>query len=284
MRQKHSALITGVLIFIVSCASKPPVDLGIHNPENNPEEDLITLYINGLCKVEQIDYYEVEPLKSNNIDKIIKINPGTHTFFTKFINERAGFYTNFPMPVTANFEKGNMYYLDFKIESVKDGYIVLFHIYLYNDEKTGKEVTGEPLENLTAILTLYSSNVISPPNQGKSVKLENNKYTLVFMPEGVYTQTDKESGITVKGKYVHTDFDLINNPFLISFMGKVFLFNADAEVTRRGTMGRREELNPEAANTILYLINASETEVVYRYEKPSELKGTQITFNIIKSK
>jgi len=283
MRNNPAALIIGVLIFIVSCASKPPVDLGIHNPGNNPEEDLITLHINGLCKVDRIDNYEIDPLKSSDKDKIIKINPGVHTFFTKFLNAGSGYYTAHSIPVTANLEKGNMYYLDFEIETKKTGRIVLFHIYLYNNEETGKEVTGKPLENLRAILTSYSANVNSPVNQGKSVKLENKKYTLVYMPEGVYTQTNKESGITVKGKYVYTDSTVFYNSVLDSSLGKVFLFNADAEVIKTGMMGRME-INHEVAHTILFLINAAETEIVYQYEKPSDLKGTQITFNITKGK
>lgn len=282
MRRNPAALIIGTLIFIVSCASKPPVDLGIHNPESSPEADLITLHINGYCKVDQIDNYKVDSLPSNPDDKIIKLSPGVHTFFTKFIGA-SGYHSEHSLPVTAQFEKGNMYYLDYELEMDKSGRKVLFHIYLENNGKTGKEVTGKPLENLIAILASYSVNVESPVSQGKSAKLENKKYTLVYMPEGIYTQTDKESGITVKGKYVYTNPNYYASLMGDGFSGKVYLFDADAETIKRGNMGKID-INSEIANTILVIINSTEKEIVYRYEKPDGLKGTYITFNVVKSR
>jgi len=273
MKKNYAALIIVVLIFTISCAST--VDLGTYNSVNNPEEDLVTLHISNRCYIERIDNYIVDKQTALYNKKIVKLNPGVHTFFTKYKDFYS--YTTSSIPVTAKLEKGNMYFLDFDIYRQH----VSYHIFLYNKKKKGKEVTGMPMENLIELDLLYSANVESPVSQGKSVKLENKNYTLVYKPNGVYTQTDKETGVTVK--YVYTDSTVFYNSVLDSSLGKVFLFNADAEVIKTGMMGRME-INHEVAHTILFLINAAETEIVYQYEKPSDLKGTQITFNITKGK
>jgi len=283
MRKKQAVIFIVILIFSVtmSCAT---VDLGTYNPVKTPKEDLVTLQIDNCCHVVQIDNYKVDT-ETTSVNKIfVKLNPGVHTFFAKFNDLHS--YTTIPMPVTARFEKGNTYFLGYDVNNQK----VTYHIFLYNNNKKSKEVTGKPMENLIEMDILYSVFVESPVKRGESVKLENKNCALVYKPDGVYTQTDKESGMTVKGKYLFKNHD--NDPNAIfssvssaadNFLIKVYLFDANAEIIkRRGVNGSKNEINYSAAHTILVLIDSTENEVIYRYEKPDKLKGTEITFNLQK--
>jgi len=284
MKKVYAAIIITVLIFTVSCVSNP-VDLGMHDPGNTPEEDLVTLHVDGWCKISQIDNYIID-LSSNYNNYFIKLNPGVHTLYTKFDN--GGAHGLFFTPVTARFEKGNVYYLDYDLKSVNSGrYKVTYHISLYNNKKKGKEVTGKPLENLIEILNSYFVNMESQVIMGKSAKLENEKYTLVYKPGGVYTQTDKKSGAAVKGKYVFENPEILYAMMSKGFFGRVCFFDEDAKIMKKSTSwGRKEyeEVDYGIAHTVLVLINFSEKEVIYRYEKPAELEGTEIIFNIMEVK
>jgi len=296
MKKVHAAIIITVLIFTVSCVINfKTVDLGTYNSINIPEEDLVTLYIDNYCHIERIDnYILVEQsalpawMAEKNIDKnkkTVKLNPGVHTLFTKFNDGLS--YSSFPMPVTAKFEKGNMYYLIYDIKKVKSELKVSYKIFLYNNGKKGAEVTGMPMENLIEMNLFYSANVKSPLSQGKSVKLENKKYALIYNPDGFYTQTNKESGITIKGKYITNIQNEIFAQMTNFNLEKMYLFNEDAKITRKSTSwGRKEyeEVDYGIAHTVLLLIYSTDKEVIYRYEKPAELEGIEITFNITEVK
>lgn len=284
MKKNFALLLIAILIFTVSCASNP-IDLGIHDPGNTPEEDLVTLYIDRWCKVDRIDNYLVDSLPDNHSkNKIIKLNPGVHTLFTDFKNGALFSFSSRSMPITAQFEKGNIYYLDHEIKMVQSRiYNITFHILLYNNGKKGKEVTDKPMKNLIEIFLFYTSFVKSPLNRGESVKLENKKYTLVYKPDGVYTQIDKESGITVNGKYWYENKDIMSTVLGYGFWVKIYFFDADANIMKKSkAWGRKEHdvVDYDAAHTVLVLINSTDKEVTYQYEKPSELKGTKITFSI----
>ena len=285
MKKVTAAIFITVLILTVSCVSNP-VDMGIHNPENIPEEDFVAFYSDGYCKIERIDNYEIDSWPADyHKDKMIKLTPGVHTIFSRFENGRA--HTNLAMPVTAKFEKGNMYYMDYDIETDKLGSKVIFQILLYNNKKKGKEVTGQRMENLIEKFLFHKAFIEAPINQGKPVKLENKKYTLIFMADGIYTQTDKESGVTVKGKLWFDDHDIITTALGMGFWVKMYMFDADAKIMKKSTSwGRKEyeEVDYKLAHTVLVLVNITDNEVIYRYEKPAELKGTEITFNITEVK
>jgi hypothetical protein len=292
MKKVHTAIIITVLIFTVSCVINfKTVDLGTYNSINIPEEDLVTLYIEGDCQIERIDnYILVKPTATpawmteqnvNRDKKIVKLNPGRHTFFTKFNNGYS--YTMYPTPVTAKFEKGNIYLMNYEIKKVKSDLKVTFHIYIYNNGKKGEEVTGIPMENLIEMNLFYSANVKSPLNQGKSVKLENKKFTLIYNPDGYYIQTDKERGVIIKGKYSNKNQDNIFLLMIDTSLEKVYLFDADANIMKKSTSWgtkEHEEVDYKLAHTVLVLIYASEKDVIYQYEKPDELKGTEIAFTI----
>jgi hypothetical protein len=138
---KINIFAVGVLVLLISCASTPnePINLGNYNPENVSEEDLVTLYIHRYCKVLQFDNKNVDWLPTTHKYKIAKIPSGIHTLHTKYDNGQ--YYSETPVPVMGNFEKGNTYLLSFSADSVKLKLMVKFHIFLYNDEKIGTEVT-----------------------------------------------------------------------------------------------------------------------------------------------
>jgi len=281
--KKIAAFVIVILIFSVtmSCST---LDLGTYNPKHIPKEDLVTLQIDSFCHIVQIDNYKVDTETSSGKKIIVKINPGVHTFFTKFNDLHT--YTAIPMPVTAKFDKGNTYYLGYDINKQK----VTYHIFLLVNNKKNKEVTGMPMENLIEMDILYSVFVEDPVKHGEPVKLENKDFTLVYKSDGIYTQTDKKSGTTVKGIYMFKNHDNTPNNIFSSvssaadnFMIKVYLFNADAEITKkRGVKGSKNEIDYTAAHTVFLLINSTENEVIYQYEKPDKLKGTEIIFNIQK--
>jgi len=291
MKKVSAAVIIAVLIITASCVSISLTsitdDLGTYNLINIPEEDLVTLYIDNYCHITQIDNNKLVKETIIFRKKFVKLNPGTHTLFIKFQSGNAISFSS--LPVTAKLEKGNIYYLDYEIITEKRENKVKFHISLFNNGIKGEDVTGMPKENLIEMYLLYSANVEAPLKQGKSVKLENKKYTFVFNPDGVYSQTNKESGAIIKGKYWYDaeEKDIMFLTFGNDYTKKIYLFDAEANTTKKGRSwyGKLEDMvNSGAAHTILFSIYSTENIVIYQYEKPDELKGTEITFNITEVK
>ena len=131
MKIKTVAFVIGVLL-LVSCTSGPQ----IYNPENIQEEKLITIYVHRFLQVKRVDDIDVEWNSSR--EYTVRISPGEHTLYTKYDN--GGWYAPIAMPVTAQFEQGNTY----KLEYSQSWDRVSYHIYLYNEEKKGEEVTLKP--------------------------------------------------------------------------------------------------------------------------------------------
>jgi hypothetical protein len=136
MKIKTVAFVIGVVLLVVSCASAK-----IHNPEDIPEEDLITVYVHRFLEVQQVDKTDVKWFSIAQFSEYtVKIPPGVHTLYTRYDN--GAYATSMPMPITAQFEQGNTYILTY----TQDWYRVSFHIYLYNGKKKGKEVTLKLIE------------------------------------------------------------------------------------------------------------------------------------------
>jgi hypothetical protein len=265
MKIKTVFVIAGVLL-LISCASQP-FDLGIHNPENIPEDELVTLYIHHNCRVQRVDNTLVDWLSGKYNTKIIKIPPGQHTIFTRFDNGES--YTRLYVPVTGQFEKGNAYLLSFELAR---NMRVEFNFHLYNEKKETTNVTIKPTGDEDLAISSYFNFVLTPALRGNSVKLENEKYILTYKPNNVFTLTDKETSITTEGSY---EFPIYTATRLqADRIGKVFLFEMDFK-----TLSRKQSF-VESAHTIFLPISSTETEVIYLYEKPSELWGTEIIFDI----
>jgi hypothetical protein len=271
MKIKNITLITGVLLFILSCSSQP----SIYNPENIREDDLVTLYIDRYCKIQRVDNILADWLPSNNKTKIVKIPVGLHTFYARYDDGNA--YTRYYAPLTAQFERGNTYLLNYSqaLES-NLGVSVSFSINLYNNKKKGLQVSFKPVEESDSILVSYLKLVLQPMEKGKSVKLENDKYQLVFKSDSGYTFFNKETGITGEGSYrfpIETESRL-----QVDRIGKMFLF--DSYIIARSSQMYLSNNFTENPQIILIPIKVTETEITYLYEKPLELRGTEIKFNI----
>ena len=139
MYTKISIIIIGTLILFNSCASQP-VDIGLYNPNNLNEEELVSLVINRAIKVHKIDNEEVDWTIDKDKHRVIKIPSGEHTFSVSFLHYN--YYTLIPERLNCQFERGNTYLLDFSIKQENRKSIVYFYIFLYNDNKRGAMIIG----------------------------------------------------------------------------------------------------------------------------------------------
>jgi hypothetical protein len=285
MKMKEFAV--GILILFVSCTSTPkgPIDIGVFNAENLPEEELATLIIHSHIKVQQIDDNKVNWSGDNNrrINQMVKIPSGLHTFQVIFHDGRK--YTLVPMPVGALFERGNTYLLsstEVEREVTIFGHTTTqkqadFHIHLYNEGIKGEEVSLNPnslQQNEMAAHFAYSNYVHYPiSSEGKSILMVNDDYLLVYRPDNIYTLKNNKTGVTTEGRYIWpTGWRTVQ--------GKVFLYEVDIK-----TMSRQEFMSTdnirnyvENSQMILVPIKCTSNEVVYRCERPIELEGTEIRF------
>jgi len=268
MRSKMSVfLIAGVLSLLLSCASQP-IDKGAINPENVPEEDLIELYIARFIVVSAVDNIKVDWQDPLNDEKLLKIPAGDHSFSISFNNGYV--YSRFSTTLTYQFEKGNTYFLDYDSKNMGK-----FHLFLYHNNKAGAEIAAKP--NAPGAIFQYVKYIINPTTieVGNSVKLENEDYILLFKPDLAYTLTDKKTRKTTQGrKGFHMNF--------LMSEGKAYLLETD--ITKMSSAQFLKSNYEETAQTILVPIACSETSVTYKYEKPLELKGTEITFTITEIK
>ena len=144
MKIKFSALCFFYLLVLSfsSCASSSIINRGIINPDNLSEEDLITLYVDKFTFVNSINDINVNwkmaigPLR----DQIVKIPSGMYTFLVQY--QSGEFHSVNEIPVTAQLESGNTYFMRNKRHVIaRNIHTVTYHIYLYNDNTLGEEVT-----------------------------------------------------------------------------------------------------------------------------------------------
>jgi hypothetical protein len=253
-----------ILWFILPCASQT-TDLGTYNPRNIPEEDLVTVYFDNVCNVQRVDNLLLE--ESNKRNKVVKLPPGQHSFYSRYSSSSA--YTLFYVPVTATLEKGNTYKLSYGRGSSGTRE---FHIHLYNNKREGAIVSIErtDVQNLE---TLYINRFVEMSTSiGSSIRLENDNYVLIYKPENVYTLTDKKNNTTIEGSYL---FSSISSSHA-KFTGKSILYNEILPARQQRQQGSRHFTDAE---TILIPVKVTATEVIFLYEKPAELWGTELKFN-----
>ena len=125
----------------------------------------------------------------------------------------------------------------------------------------------------SSVLSRYIQFVLNPKMKevGNSVRLENERYILVYEPELAYSLTDKETGIISEGRAGFTA-----NIFLTE--GKVYLLEADLSVLSIGAFLASNYA--EDAQVVLVPVECSAGEVTYVYERPLELRGDRVTFSI----
>jgi hypothetical protein len=279
--------IVGLLILLVSCASTPkgPIDIGVYNPENLPTEELAILIIHAHIKVQQIDDNKVDWSgdKNRKINQTVKIPSGLHTF--QVIFHDGSKYTLLANPVGALFEKGNIYFLSStEAEREVEFFGVTrtqkqadFHIHLYNEGIIGAEVSLNPnslqQDEITAQIA-YTNYVHFPTfSGGKSILMMNDDYLLLYRSDSVFRLTNNKTKTTIEGRYIYpTGWRAVT--------GKVFLHEFDIT-----TMSREEFLSSnnirnyvDNSQIVLVPIKCTSNEVVYRYERPANLAGTEIRF------
>lgn len=262
-----------VLVIMASCASQP-YNLGSHNPENLPEDDLVTLEVFYFIEVWSMDNKQVDWSKGSGSRQIVKIPSGMHTFNVTFNNGR--YFTWLPSPVAAQLEKGNSYLLKCTMHKEKEGYRAMYHIHLYNDNKEGDEVTldlAELRRNEAKTITNYVRYVLNPTMRetGNTVKLENDRYILIYKPDMVYSLTSKETGTTTEGR---AGFNM--NVQMTE--GKGFLFDTDISAMSSDRFLASDYT--ENAQIVLVPVACTEAEVTYGFERPVELRGSNMSFTI----
>jgi len=130
------------------------------NPNNLPEQELVTVVIHENLFIQKFDNEEVDWPKTDfwrgSIPLNIKIPSGMHTFHVKYSDGRL--YTNTYTEISAQMESGNTYLVIGEVEEHKvhhslpyKKHRVVYNIYKYNDKKMGDKVTYNPLNNLTAL-------------------------------------------------------------------------------------------------------------------------------------
>jgi len=279
MKIKTVITVIGALLFVVSCASQP-VDLGAYNPDNLSEEDLVTLFIQEQVKVQQIDNEKVN-WSVGDQQMMIKIPSGLHVFQVSYSNSYGR-----PIAVMAEFKQGNAYLLSTTQENVRtvpmgNGQTarisqISFHIYLYNEKTEGAEISldiNKLRGNDSSMLSAYIKYVLNPGMDGteNTVKMENDTHILMFKPDMVYSLTDKKTGKTSEGR----------NGFSMNIAmteGEEYLLETD--ISKMSRQQFLESKYQESAQIVLIPVNCNEKEVTYRYKKPIELQGKEITFAI----
>jgi hypothetical protein len=205
--------------------------------------------------------------------RIIRIPSGAHSFSAQYTN---GSQYTFAMTVIGQFDRGKTYLLKSNVQ----GMYATMHIVEYENMVEGEEVTldlNKLRGNDPSTISVFIKNIINPTSieVGNSVKQANEDYVLLFMPDMAYTLTDKKTGTAIQGRWGFSmDFRMTN--------AQVFLLETDID-----KMSQQEFLDgnyQDDAQTVLIPVKCSETEVTYRYERPDDLKGTELVFNITEIK
>jgi len=271
---KIKLIILFIFVCIFSSCTTFRNDWGSYNPENIHDEDLVVLYVWRYITISKIDGEDVNWGKKFDQNSLVKIPPGVHTFIVSYNSHDS--YTMFPVIVTAKFEKGNTYIMRYSYTKINNSPAMEFNIYLYNENIIGEKITFNSNDNKLNsfdVTLRYTQYILSPQGDsvGNSIKLENENYILIFNPGLIYKLTDKETNITTEGRAGYE----IN---ILSRNSKVYLYEVDLN-----EMSKEDFLNTDykdMSQIVLIPIECSATEVKYRYEKPLELSGSEITFSI----
>jgi len=272
MKKRHYLiLIAGIFI---SCATSQhePLNRGVVNPDNIPEEELATLYITEFLGVYKINNENVEwewEIKWSGIQyQVVKIPQGINVLQVRFRALNA--YTDSLIPISANFEGGKTYILTYKPNLANT--MVSFYIHLYDEKIIGEEVTigkERPRFDYYNISKKFYKYFITPAEK-KKVKLKSSEYNLELKPGKIFKLTNKKIKIETEGT-----FEVIRDPK--TGIEKIYLLDNSNNVLSSS--------NRDNAQIILLLLDYNEVGyfkkiVLFRFEKPSPLAGKEILFNI----
>ena len=278
MVKKKLLILSRLALLLVTSCALMPAKAETYNPDNQPNDELVTLNVGENVIVSQINNTQGYWAGSERDGQIIRIPSGTHSFTVSFDNGRL--YTKDPVTITGRFEKGNSYLIKHNMHVTLFGQSASFHIYRYNENVESEEVTVEKpglrVTDLDALLG-YTKYVLNPTgdNIGNTVRLENERYKLLFRPDMAYSLTDKEDGTVSHGRA-----GFIINPSFTN--GKVYLLEVDlSEMSSRQFL---EGNYNEVAEIVMRILECSESEVTYEYEKPADLAGNKVTFSITEEK
>jgi hypothetical protein len=256
----------------MSCGSIPH-DLGTYNSKNVPEEELATLYIHENLYVQKIDNEKV-PRYLTWAKQVARLPSGVHSITVVYNDGTRRSLSS--MTAIGQFDADAMYLL----KGVINGQRVMLRFLRYENEIEGEDVTLDMNKlqgNDPGVISSYIRYVLNPTMEetGNSVKLENEDYILMYLPDMVYTLTDKKTGITTEGRRGFSmDFRMTS--------GKAFLLETDITA-----MSREEFLKSkyeDNAQTVFIPVSCSQDKVTYKYERPENLKGVEITFDITEIK
>ena len=124
-------------------------------------------------------------------------------------------------------------------------------------------------------LSNYYKYVVYPSRENPVI-LENSQYILIFKPDLIYTLTNKETKIITESRAMFlrsTNFSIDARIY-----SRTYLFEPDISATTLEKVSRNNY--QEISEIILLLVNCTETEVTYKYEKPVALQENIITFSI----
>jgi hypothetical protein len=259
-----------VCFFITSCTTIK--DLGVYNPKGLPDVDFATLTIDEKLVVSKVDdknvNWDYADFRSSRPPRTIKIAPGAHVFQVYYNWDNQ--ISIFPQTVIVNFERNKEY----SMKSVVNGNSLAVEIYEIQDGKEIK-VTLDPKSlqgGDTGVIPAYIKYILNPQMEdiGNTIKLENNELVLMFFPDMSYTLTDKKIGKETLGM---AGF----NMNITMTEGTVYLLETDEKMDKEVFL---ETKYTENAQIVLVPIKCDATNVTYRYSKPEEVAGTEITFSI----
>jgi len=258
---------------LISCATTQhePLNRGIINPDNVPEEELATLYISELLGVYKINDEDVvwKRKRSGNQYQVVKIPQGVNVLHVQF--EADQYYTTSSTPVAAQFEGGKTYILTGKTNLANT--LVNFHIHSYDEKTVGDEVTlGKDRPKITYfIISMEFTKYFLTPAEKKKIKLESYEFNLELKPGEVYKLTNRKTKVKTEGK-----FEIISDPK--NGMNRLYLME-----TNNTALSKEQFLSSsyyDNAQMILLLLDCYKENVLFRIEKPSPLTWKEILFRI----
>jgi len=194
MKANHITFIIIISFLLFSCVTsitREPI-----NPNNLPEEELVTVVIHRNLFIQKFDNEDVDWPKVDwwwgHVPLNIKIPSGMHTFHVRYSDGKM--YTNSYTPISARLESGNIYLVIGEVQDSKSflgiskiGPRVVYNIYKYNNNKIGDKVTYNPTININS---LTPDNLIGKTLLGSD---EKGIYKLKLMQNGSFEYTKNEN-------------------------------------------------------------------------------------------
>ena len=268
-------LIGSLVCVVLSCTSYPSlVDRGVYNPNSAAENDLVSVGIDKYVSVVELDSVSVKWLNrpaGGPVDSIaaqtVRIPAGVHVFDLDYNDGNR--FTFVPTKVIAKLETNKTYRATATIEGSKVKFDLVEEVSKLSAVLDMSKLRGNRPDAISA----YIRAVLNPTMDevGHIVRLENESTTIVFGADMTFFMTDKVTGTTTEGRagFV-TDFAMVS--------GKTYLLQADnSKMTRQQFLDSNYQ---DESQIVLVPVECDGKMVRYRYERPAELKDTEVIFQI----